>query len=194
MHRDARHDDPPDPVDRGRRRFLAAAGFLPALAVALRRRRRAVAAGGDAPRKARFFFTSQGKTALVNADGSGLRYFDFDKPGQATWQLGGDVPRRPARPLPEHGAAARRPRAAVRRVLHADPDAPLGPRPRDRLAGGDLHQGSARAVRDAGPPAGRRSAPGAGGAQERRPDLQRPPRRDRRRASSPAPARGSPTA
>ena len=34
----------------------------------------------------RFFFTSQGKTAIVNADGSGLRYFDFDVPGQATWQ------------------------------------------------------------------------------------------------------------
>ena len=33
-----------------------------------------------------FFFTSQGKTGLVNADGSGLRYFQFDKPGQATWQ------------------------------------------------------------------------------------------------------------
>jgi TolB protein len=51
-----------------------------------------VATGGDAPRKARFFFTSQGKAALVNADGSGLRYFDFDKPGQATWQVGVTFP------------------------------------------------------------------------------------------------------
>jgi hypothetical protein len=37
---------------------------------------------------ARLFFTSQGKTAIVNADGSDLRYFDFDVPGQATWQPG----------------------------------------------------------------------------------------------------------
>lgn len=37
---------------------------------------------------ARLFFTSQGKTALVNADGSGLHYFDFKVPGQATWQPG----------------------------------------------------------------------------------------------------------
>jgi TolB protein len=35
-----------------------------------------------------FFFTSQGKTALVNADGGDLRYFDFKVPGQATWQPG----------------------------------------------------------------------------------------------------------
>src|SRR5207248_2376402 len=34
----------------------------------------------------RLFFTSQGKTAIVNADGSQLRYFDFKVPGQATWQ------------------------------------------------------------------------------------------------------------
>ena len=108
-----------------------------------------------APRKHRLFFTSRGKTGLVNADGSGLRYFEFDKPGQATWQPAASLPRRPSRPLPEHGTPARRPRAAVRRVLHPDPDAPLDPRPRDRLAGGDLHQGSPGAVRDAGPPAGR---------------------------------------
>src|SRR5258707_4944122 len=37
---------------------------------------------------ARFFFTSQGKTALMNADGTGLRYFNFDVPNQATWQPG----------------------------------------------------------------------------------------------------------
>ena len=34
----------------------------------------------------RFFFTSQGKTAMMNADGSGLRYLSFDVPNQATWQ------------------------------------------------------------------------------------------------------------
>ena len=38
--------------------------------------------------KNRFFFTSQGKTALLYADGSGLRYFDFKVPEQVTWQPG----------------------------------------------------------------------------------------------------------
>ncbi|MBI2924958.1 MAG: PD40 domain-containing protein [Verrucomicrobia bacterium] len=42
--------------------------------------------GGRRP--ARFFFTSQGRTAVMNADGSGLRYFDFNIPNQATWQPG----------------------------------------------------------------------------------------------------------
>ena len=36
----------------------------------------------------RFFFTSQGKTGITGVDGSGLRYFDFQVPGQATWQPG----------------------------------------------------------------------------------------------------------
>jgi TolB protein len=27
-----------------------------------------------------------------NADGSGLRYFNFDRPGQATWQVGAPFP------------------------------------------------------------------------------------------------------
>jgi TolB protein len=91
MHGNARHDDSPDPIDRGRRRLLATAGLLSALTV-LPGGRRAVAADGGASRKARFFFTSRGKTALVNADGSGLRYFEFDKPGQATWQVGATFP------------------------------------------------------------------------------------------------------
>ena len=38
---------------------------------------------------ARIFFTSQGKTGMVDADGGGLRYFEFDVPDQATWQAGG---------------------------------------------------------------------------------------------------------
>jgi Tol biopolymer transport system component len=46
----------------------------------------APAADESSTSPARLFFTSQGKTAIVNADGSGLRYFDFDVPGQATWQ------------------------------------------------------------------------------------------------------------
>ena len=38
---------------------------------------------------ARIFFVSQGKTAVMNADGSGLRHFEFDVPDQATWQACG---------------------------------------------------------------------------------------------------------
>jgi Tol biopolymer transport system component len=41
---------------------------------------------------ARFFFTSQGKTAMMNADGSGLRYFEFDLPEQVTWAASGFFP------------------------------------------------------------------------------------------------------
>ena len=37
---------------------------------------------------ARILFTSQGKSAVINADGSSLKYFDFKVPGQATWQPG----------------------------------------------------------------------------------------------------------
>jgi TolB protein len=43
--------------------------------------------GAQRPRD-RLFFTSQGRTALVNADGTGLRYFDFKVPDQVTWQPG----------------------------------------------------------------------------------------------------------
>jgi TolB protein len=68
----------------GRRAFLAAASVLPELAVSLSAW--AMAGASDATRHDRLFFTSRGKTALVNADGSGLRYLHFDKPGQATWQ------------------------------------------------------------------------------------------------------------
>jgi Tol biopolymer transport system component len=88
MPRHPRPDGPPAPANPGRRRFLAASCFLPALA-SVTGTPESAAAGGDAPRKARFFFTSRGRAALVNADGSGLRYFDFDRPGQATWQVGG---------------------------------------------------------------------------------------------------------
>jgi TolB protein len=41
---------------------------------------------------ARLLFTSRGRTAIVDADGSGLRYFDFAAPGQATWQPAGVFP------------------------------------------------------------------------------------------------------
>ena len=41
----------------------------------------ATAGSSDYPRPNRLLFTSQGKTGLVSADGSGLRYVQFDKPG-----------------------------------------------------------------------------------------------------------------
>ena len=68
-----------------RRQFLAVAALTP-LAVATscrlpRDERREVSRP-----PARFFFTSQGKTALMNADGTGLRWFDFSVPNQVTWQ------------------------------------------------------------------------------------------------------------
>ena len=37
---------------------------------------------------ARILFTSRGRSGIVATDGSGLHYFDFDVPGQATWQPG----------------------------------------------------------------------------------------------------------
>lgn len=57
-----------------RREFLAAACLSPLASVI------------GSPRQNRLFFTSQGQTGIVNADGSDLRYLAFDKPGQATWQ------------------------------------------------------------------------------------------------------------
>ena len=66
--------------------------LLPALALSRAAHGAMAGDAATAPRHDRLFFTSQGKTALVNADGSGLRYLEFDKPGQATWQPGGIFP------------------------------------------------------------------------------------------------------
>jgi TolB protein len=44
------------------------------------------------PRPARLFFTSQGKTLLINADGTGLRVLEFAVPEQVTWQPCGFFP------------------------------------------------------------------------------------------------------
>lgn len=44
------------------------------------------------PPSSRLLFTSQGKSGIVGSDGSGLRYFDFHVPGQATWQPGSAFP------------------------------------------------------------------------------------------------------
>ncbi len=70
-----------------RRQFLALAALSPAMAgVSCRQPNIEHSPKASAP--SRFFFTSQGKTALMNDDGTGLRYFDFKIPGQATWQPG----------------------------------------------------------------------------------------------------------
>lgn len=47
-----------------------------------------------AVKPSRLLFVSQGKTGIVNSDGSGLRYFDFKVPNQATWQPGPIFPGR----------------------------------------------------------------------------------------------------
>jgi Tol biopolymer transport system component len=74
------------PLKLRRREFLSLAA-LPAIAAVLRGA--AMAAEPAEKEKApRFFFTSQGKTAIVRADGTDLRYFEFHVPGQATWQPG----------------------------------------------------------------------------------------------------------
>lgn len=75
----------------GRRQFLVAVSSFPLLG-AMSTRSRATANDGEPSRRARFLFTSRGKTGIANADGSGLRYFHFDRPGQATWQPGAIFP------------------------------------------------------------------------------------------------------
>ena len=64
-----------------RRQFLAATSASFLASVGCRHRLGATAAP-------RLFFTSDGRTAVIRADGSGLHYFDFHVPGQATWQPG----------------------------------------------------------------------------------------------------------
>ena len=67
-----------------RRKFIAAtAGTIFSTACATM--------NGGRPR-GRLFFTSDGKTWLVNVDGSGLRALEFDVPNQATWQPGAFFP------------------------------------------------------------------------------------------------------
>src|SRR5678815_129522 len=68
-----------------RRNFLGTAALAP-LAAWVSCRSRDGGRQTRASRPARFFFVSQGRTALINADGTGLRYLEFDVPNQATWQ------------------------------------------------------------------------------------------------------------
>ena len=70
-----------------RRQFLIAAAAVPVVvSVSCRSSVGARQSGGRQP--ARLFFVSQGKTALINADGTGLRYLEFNVPNQVTWQPG----------------------------------------------------------------------------------------------------------
>ncbi len=73
-----------------RREFLKCATIAP-LALATGCQTLGVSSSTSLSKK-RFFFTSQGKTAMMNADGSGLKYLEFDVPNQATWQPGGFFP------------------------------------------------------------------------------------------------------
>ena len=59
-------------------------------------------------------FTSQGKTGMINSDGTGLRYFEFDVPNQAKWQPGPLFSDGKRIVFSEHGAASRWAREAVR--------------------------------------------------------------------------------
>jgi len=71
-----------------RREFLASATLAGALGAVGRVPSLASEKQNAAAARARFFFTSQGKTGLADADGGRLRYLDFDVQGQATWQPG----------------------------------------------------------------------------------------------------------
>lgn len=50
------------------------------------------ATAADSAPPGRLFFTSQGKTALIDADGGHLEYLKFDVPNQVTWQPGNFFP------------------------------------------------------------------------------------------------------
>jgi Tol biopolymer transport system component len=69
-----------------RRRFLQLGVALPLSLAAAPAWRVSAAASVEAAPQARLFCVSQGKTALLNADGTGFRVLDFDVPNQATWQ------------------------------------------------------------------------------------------------------------
>ncbi len=75
------------PRPASRRAFLALGITASALAL-LPACRSARTSGAAGSRLGRLFFTSQGRTGVINADGTGLRYFDFKVPKQVTWQPG----------------------------------------------------------------------------------------------------------
>lgn len=71
-----------------RRQFLAQCGGAVASGLAWTSCRSLDPSSSFVPGGERLFFTSQGRTAMINADGSGLHYFEFDVPDQVTWQPG----------------------------------------------------------------------------------------------------------
>jgi TolB protein len=71
----------------GRRPFLQGLLGLPAALLASCSSLRGPGAAGPGGRR-RFFFVSQGRTAMLNDDGTGLRVLEFQVPGQVTWQPG----------------------------------------------------------------------------------------------------------
>jgi len=64
-----------------RRRFIAL-GVAAAAIASLPGCRSTDKGRGSKKRQARLFFTTRGRTALIDADGTGLRYFDFKVPDQ----------------------------------------------------------------------------------------------------------------
>jgi TolB protein len=79
------------PIKLNRRRFLAL-GATGAAMTCLPGCRSAGVGTRTAEWPARLFFTSQGRTALISVDSTGLRYFDFNVPDQVTWQPGPFLP------------------------------------------------------------------------------------------------------
>ena len=59
-------------------------------------------------------FTSQGKSARINVDGSGQRYFNFSSPQPGHVAAGPGISGWQALDLPQHGTAPGRPRQTVR--------------------------------------------------------------------------------
>jgi TolB protein len=70
-----------------RRQFLIGATLAPIVAGASCRS--GTGLRNSSTPSARFLFVSQGKTGLMNADGTELRYLDLNVPNQVTWQPGG---------------------------------------------------------------------------------------------------------
>jgi TolB protein len=70
-----------------RRQFLALAALSPTM-VTVSCQNPNVARSRKACTPVRFFFASQGRTGMLNADGTGLRFLEFNVPNQATWQPG----------------------------------------------------------------------------------------------------------
>ncbi|MBN8249515.1 MAG: serine/threonine protein kinase, partial [Verrucomicrobia bacterium] len=71
-----------------RRTFLASvAGVVTSASLGCSHRAASRPSGGQ-----RLLFTSQGRTCLINADGTGMRPLDLQAPGQVTWQPTGFLP------------------------------------------------------------------------------------------------------